>query len=128
MIKRGDIDGYSRWNNDVERGKRPKDENWSESVRAFVEYGRVWRAIRRAKIERNTGKNEGKKGKIKQKSKDDIRYSKDSFLLSISEYAKLMELIGNKKNGEVFSKTRNGETIYTVGNKLVYSKGSYMVE
>ena len=39
-----------------------------------------------------------------------------------------MELIGNKKKGEVFLKTRNGETIYTVGNKLVYSKGSYMVE
>ena len=68
--------------------------------------------------------NEG--AEMVHRSTSDIQFSKDSSLLSNSEYARFLEQLGAKKKGDKFPKSRRGETIFTVGNKLVYSKGSYL--
>ena len=68
--------------------------------------------------------NEG--SEMVHRSTSDTQFSKDSSLLSNSEYARFLEQLGAKKKGDKFPKSRRGETIFTVGNKLVYSKGSYM--
>ena len=44
--QRGDIDGYTRWNNDVAKGKRPILTESSRGNELFSQYSATWRASR----------------------------------------------------------------------------------
>lgn len=44
--QRGDIDGYSRWSNDVAKDKRPNLTEISENNRLYGQYSATWRASR----------------------------------------------------------------------------------
>lgn len=44
--QRGDIDGYSRWSNDVAKDKRPNLTEISENNRLYGQYSDTWRASR----------------------------------------------------------------------------------
>ena len=57
MKARGDISGYSRWNNDVERGKRPYLIEISEVNRAYGEFSDTWRASSGTNPEGSIGAN-----------------------------------------------------------------------
>ena len=52
--ERSDFNGYSKWNNDVERWQGPRVEDFTGSVGVFVEYGKTRRGIRNSKIEGNS--------------------------------------------------------------------------
>ena len=47
-------------------------------------------------------------------------------LLSKSEFAQFYERLSDKKNGAKFPKDREGNFIFTIGNKLVYNNGRYI--
>ena len=44
--ERRDFSGYSRWNNDVQRGQRPRLINSSRNVELYANYSNTWRARR----------------------------------------------------------------------------------
>ena len=46
LKNRGDLNGYSRWNNDVAKGQRPTLTEVSGNNRAYAEYSNSWRAVR----------------------------------------------------------------------------------
>lgn len=52
---RGDISGYSHWNNDVQRGQRPTLIDISGNLRVYGEYSNSWRASRGANPESGIG-------------------------------------------------------------------------
>jgi len=47
-------------------------------------------------------------------------------LLSKSEFAQFYEKLSDKKNGTKFPRDREGNFIFTIGNKLVYNNGRYV--
>ena len=52
---RGDISGYSHWNNDVQRGQRPTLIDISGNLRVYGEYSNSWRASRGENSEGSIG-------------------------------------------------------------------------
>jgi hypothetical protein len=55
MKARGDLSGYSRWNNDVARGQRPVFRDGSESLEAFRKFSEAWRATRTSETDGDIG-------------------------------------------------------------------------
>lgn len=61
LIERGDIDGYSRWSNDVARGERPRCRDCSENERVYAGYSETWGRTGQKEIERTARMGQGKK-------------------------------------------------------------------
>lgn len=55
MKARSDIDGYSRWSNDVPKGQRPTNVEHSGGYGLYIEYSGTWRASRGTGADRSTG-------------------------------------------------------------------------
>lgn len=71
-------------------------------------------------------KNSLKLPETDSKGNDDIRYSLDiNKYLDESEQGLFWSKIGERKNGTQFPKSRNGDSIITIGNKLVYTGRGY---
>lgn len=87
LKKRSIIDGYSRWNNDVPRGQRPRSKDGSVSNRAFIEYSASYGKIGRRDVEKNDSR-----GRNEEERAEQIKYSRkkpsDTITMSRGEAAK----------------------------------------
>lgn len=67
---------------------------------------------------------------MQKAASDRVQYSERETigggLLSKSEFAQFYERLSDKKNGTKFPKDREGNFIFTIGNKLVYNNGRYI--